>query len=56
MDKTDAVLLVAKDLFLAGMALKPVKVPAHIKPDAVLEHYADEFLAFYAKLKSGVEA
>jgi len=58
MDKDAALLVVAKDLFLAGWKessdlFKYGKAPEN-EPSKRLEHLADEFLAFHNKLRSGV--
>lgn len=54
MDKEAALLVVAKDLFLAGHERFPGKTAPEMKPIEFRYHFADEFLAFYRKIKSGV--
>lgn len=53
MDKDAALLIVAKDLFIEGMKLKTIKVPAN-KAGNVTDYIADEFIAFIKKLQSGL--
>lgn len=57
MDKETALLVVAKDLFLAGWQEVPglAKQAATRKEHRELDYLAEEFLGFYRKLKSGVD-
>ena len=54
MDKDAALLIVAKDLFLAGYERYPKRIHKDLKRLEFMFEYNEEFLAFYKKLRLGL--